>query len=64
MANDESKNQIYNVALGDRTSLNTLFDSLKSALLDNDVQYNKSLLDFNIVASSITNDVLGSIKLN
>ena len=31
-ANDEGKNQVYNVALGDRTSLNELFDSLVVAL--------------------------------
>ena len=42
MDDDEGKNQVYNVALGDRTTLNTLFDSLKSALQDNGVNYNKS----------------------
>ena len=31
-ARDEVKNQIYNVALGDRTSLNILFDALRTAL--------------------------------
>ena len=41
-AEDEGKNQVYNVALGDRTSLNTLFDSLKQALKTNGVDYNKS----------------------
>lgn len=40
--NDEGKNQVYNVALGDRTSLNTLFDSLKVALNANGVDYIKS----------------------
>jgi UDP-N-acetylglucosamine 4-epimerase len=42
MANDEGKNQVYNVALGDRTSLNILFDSLKVALKANDISYEKS----------------------
>lgn len=42
MADDEGKNQVYNVALGDRTTLNTLFESLKIALNNNDVQYNQS----------------------
>lgn len=37
-----AKNQVYNVALGDRTSLNTLFDSLKDALKANNVNYQKS----------------------
>lgn len=40
--NDEGKNQVYNVALGDRTSLNMLFDSLKIALQANGVDYNQS----------------------
>lgn len=34
---DESKDQIYNVALGDRTSLNELFITLKGALIKNDI---------------------------
>jgi UDP-N-acetylglucosamine 4-epimerase len=42
VATSEAKNNVYNVALGDRTSLNVLFDSLKSALADNDINYDKS----------------------
>jgi len=42
MADDEGKNQVYNVALGDRTTLNTLFSSLKTALKSNSVEYSKS----------------------
>jgi UDP-N-acetylglucosamine 4-epimerase len=41
-ADNEGKNQVYNVALGDRTSLNTLFNSLKIALKANGVGYKKS----------------------
>lgn len=41
-ADDNGKNQVYNVALGDRTTLNTLFDSLKSALQSNGVNYQKT----------------------
>lgn len=41
-ATDEGKNQIYNVALGDRTTLNELFSSLVSALATNDVTYAKT----------------------
>ena len=37
-----AKNEVYNVALGDRTTLNYLFDSLKSSLNDNGVDYQKS----------------------
>jgi UDP-N-acetylglucosamine 4-epimerase len=43
-ADDAGKNQVYNVALGDRTSLNTLFDSLKIALKANGVNYDKSAI--------------------
>lgn len=38
-ANESAKNQIYNVAFGDRTSLNQLFEALKDALMDNGVKY-------------------------
>ena len=37
--NDESTNQVYNVAVGDRTTLNELFDAIKSALADRGVIY-------------------------
>jgi UDP-N-acetylglucosamine 4-epimerase len=40
-AGDAGKNQVYNVALGDRTTLNELFSSLASALNSNDVKYTK-----------------------
>ena len=39
--NDEAKNQVYNVAVGDRTTLNNLFNALKTALDENGVIYNK-----------------------
>jgi UDP-N-acetylglucosamine 4-epimerase len=38
----KAKNQVYNVALGDRTTLNELFGSLRQALKNNSVEYNKS----------------------
>jgi len=49
-ADEAGKNQVYNVALGDRTSLNTLFDSLKVALKTNGVNYVKSAIyrDFRV----------------
>lgn len=40
-ANDEAKNQVYNVAVGDRTTLNDLFNALQVALHENAVTYNK-----------------------
>lgn len=39
--NDEAKNQVYNVAVGDRTTLNDLFNAIKVALNENGVTYNK-----------------------
>ena len=39
--NNEAKNQVYNVAVGDRTTLNELFNSIKSALAENNVKYDK-----------------------
>jgi len=38
----DAKNQVYNVAVGDRTNLNQLFAAIKSALKDNGVSYDKS----------------------
>lgn len=37
--NKEATNQVYNVAVGDRTTLNELFNAIKSALANNGVNY-------------------------
>lgn len=37
--NEEATNQVYNVAVGDRTTLNELFNAIKSALSDNGISY-------------------------
>ena len=37
-AEESAKNQVYNVAVGDRTTLNTLFSSIKTALQENSIQ--------------------------
>lgn len=37
--NEDATNQVYNVAVGDRTTLNELFNAIKSALADNGVSY-------------------------
>lgn len=39
--NEEAKNQVYNVAVGDRTTLNDLFKGIKAALNENGVTYTK-----------------------
>ena len=40
-ANEEARNQVYNVAVGDRTTLNDLFNAIKAALNENGVAYTK-----------------------
>ena len=40
-ADGAAKNEVYNVAVGDRTTLNILFTSLQGALLENGVVYEK-----------------------
>jgi UDP-N-acetylglucosamine 4-epimerase len=40
-AGEAAKNEVYNVAVGDRTTLNILFNSLKDALAKNGVVYEK-----------------------
>ncbi|HDU8210438.1 NAD-dependent epimerase/dehydratase family protein [Acinetobacter baumannii] len=39
--NEEAKNQVYNVAVGDRTTLNDLFNAIKNALKENQIMYVK-----------------------
>ncbi len=39
-AEENSKDQVFNVALGDRTTLNQLFDGLKKSLSSYGIQYN------------------------
>jgi UDP-N-acetylglucosamine/UDP-N-acetylgalactosamine 4-epimerase len=41
-SSDEGLNQVYNVAVGDRTNLNQLFKSIKEALEKNNVSYKKT----------------------
>ncbi len=41
-ANDDAKNQVYNVAVGGRTTLNSLFTALKDILNTNSVEYSKA----------------------
>lgn len=40
--NEEAKNQVYNVAVGGRTTLNDLFNAIKIALNENGVTYTKA----------------------
>ena len=38
---DQALNQVYNVAVGGRTTLNQLFEALRQALEENGVHYNR-----------------------
>lgn len=40
--NEEAKNQVYNVAVGDRTTLNDLFNAIKQALNEQGINYSKA----------------------
>lgn len=40
--NENARNQVYNVAVSGRTSLNMLFDQLKLSLAGNDLEYGKA----------------------
>jgi len=42
LSNTDARNQVYNVAVGDRTTLNQLFAALKNALAENGVNYQKT----------------------
>ena len=42
IATEEAKNQVYNVAVGGRTTLNTLFSALKEHLSANGVSYTQA----------------------
>lgn len=44
MASEDAKNEVYNVAVGDRTTLNTLFSSISSALSENEISYQKEAI--------------------
>lgn len=43
-AGENARNQVYNVALGDRTSLNELFEALRSILASNGIVYAKNCI--------------------
>ncbi|WP_107688666.1 NAD-dependent epimerase/dehydratase family protein [Neisseria wadsworthii] len=42
--NAEARNQVYNVAVGGRTTLNQLFNYIRNSLADNNIQYTKDAI--------------------
>lgn len=43
-APEESKDEVYNVAVGDRTTLNDLYSAIKTALLENEISVKGNLI--------------------
>ena len=43
-SSDHEKNNVYNIAVGDRTSLNELYMIIKNAINSNDIQYSKEAI--------------------
>lgn len=52
-ADEEAKNEVYNVALGDRTSLNQLFAQLRETLAENGVVYQRNACYRNFRAGDV-----------
>ncbi|MNG27113.1 hypothetical protein D3C84_1121960 [compost metagenome] len=42
VADEEAKNEVYNIAIGDRTTLNQLFAHLRETLAENGVDYQRN----------------------
>ena len=63
-ANDEAKNQVYNVAVGDRTTLNDLFNAIKAALNENGVIYTKEPVYRDFRAGDVRHSQASVEKIN
>ncbi|MBW4009417.1 Vi polysaccharide biosynthesis UDP-N-acetylglucosaminuronic acid C-4 epimerase TviC [Moraxella osloensis] len=61
--NDEAKNQVYNVAVGDRTTLNDLFNAIKAALNENGVTYTKEPVYRDFRAGDVRHSQASIIKI-
>jgi len=62
--NDEAKNQVYNVAVGDRTTLNDLFNAIKAALHENGVTYTKEPVYRDFRAGDVRHSQASIQKIN
>ncbi|MGX9606683.1 NAD-dependent epimerase/dehydratase family protein [Acinetobacter sp. T63] len=61
--NDEARNQVYNVAVGDRTTLNDLFNAIKAALNENGVTYTKEPVYRDFRAGDVRHSQASIIKI-
>ena len=62
--NDEAKNHVYNVAVGDRTTLNDLFNAIKMALAENSVHYTKDAVYRDFRAGDVRHSQASIDKIN
>ena len=62
--NVEAKNQVYNVAVGDRTTLNDLFNAIREELNENNVVYNKDALYKDFRAGDVRHSQADVSKIN
>lgn len=62
--NIEAKNQVYNVAVGDRTTLNDLFKAIREELNENNVVYNKDALYKDFRAGDVRHSQADVSKIN
>lgn len=62
--NPDAKDQIYNVAVGDRTTLNTLFDYIKDTLSINGVSYDKAAVYRDFRAGDVRHSQADISKIN
>lgn len=62
--NDKAKNQVYNVAVGDRTTLNDLFNAIKAALNENGVTYTKEPVYRDFRAGDVRHSQASVEKIN
>jgi UDP-N-acetylglucosamine/UDP-N-acetylgalactosamine 4-epimerase len=63
---EAARNQVYNVAVGDRTSLNQLFEGLREALKANGVQYRKEAIHRDFRAGDVRHsqaDISKAVRL-
>lgn len=63
-ASDEAKDEVYNVAVGDRTTLNELYSALKGALSDNDVTVESEVIYQDFRAGDVRHSQADITKAN
>lgn len=60
---ENAKNQVYNVAVGDRTTLNELYRAIQNALAENGVQYDKDPIYRNFRAGDVRHSQASIAKI-